>query len=60
MTVLIEKRKNDQFRHGSQVVIPVVPEESTCVVTLFRNWRLRTPSNFLEDYVFLDFPLTVA
>ena len=30
------------------------------VVRLFRNWHYRTPSKFPEDYVFLDFPLTVA
>ena len=30
------------------------------MVDLFRNWRHRTPCNFLEDYVFLAFPLTAA
>jgi hypothetical protein len=60
MVVFIEKRKNDQFRHGSQVVIPAVPEESTCVVDLFDTWHRRSPNNLPEDYVFLDFPLTAT
>ena len=60
MFIFIAKRKNDQFRHGSQVVIPAVPEESACVVRLFNMWHSRSPENLPEDFVFLDFPLTAA
>ena len=59
MVIHFEKRKNDQFREGSEVVIPSNEEKrSACVYRLLEYWRALSPAAGNNDYVFLDFPVT--
>jgi hypothetical protein len=55
MVISFEKRKNDQFREGSQVV---VPRRDNCLdlVALMEQWKDRSPTNKGKDSVFLNFP----
>ena len=52
-----EKRKNDQFREGSEVVIPGNEEKrAACVYRLFEFWRVLSPTAGNDDHVFSGFP----
>ena len=55
MVVSFEKRKNDQFREGSQVVVPS-REDALDLVSLMASWKARSPANSADDFVFLNFP----
>ena len=55
MVISFEKRKNDQFREGSQVVVPS-RDDCLDLVTLMEQWKDRSPANKGKDFVFLNFP----
>ena len=57
MVVSFERRKNDQFREGSQVVVPN-RDDALDLVTLMASWRQRSPAGKGDDFVFLNFPFT--
>ena len=58
VTLFFDKRKNDQFRDGSSVVIPRLPDSALDLPNLFLLWQDRSPAPRESDFVFLDFPLT--
>ena len=54
----LQETENDQFREGSEVVIPSNEEKrSACIYRLFEHWRALSPSAGDDNYVFLDFPM---
>ena len=55
MVVSFEKRKNDQFREGSKVVVPC-RDDALDLVSLMACWRERSPAGKSDDFVFLNFP----
>ena len=55
MVVSFESRKNDQFREGSQVVVPS-RDDALDLVSLMISWKQRSPANKGDDFVFLNFP----
>lgn len=55
MVVPFEKRKNDQFREGSHVVIPN-RDDALDLVALITSWKQRSLANKEDDFVFLNFP----
>ena len=57
MMVSFERRKNDQFREGTQVVVPS-RDDVLDLVTLMASWRQRSPASKSDDFVFLNFPFT--
>ena len=58
VALFFDKRKNDQFREGSSVVIPRVPDSALDLPGLFLQWQDRSPAPRDSDFVFLDFPFT--
>ena len=60
VTVFFDKRKNDQFREGSSVVIPRVTDAGLDLPNLFLQWKTRSPATGDDDFVFMDFPLTAS
>ena len=60
VTLFFDKRKNDQFREGSSVVIPRVTDAGLDLPNLFVQWKTRSPASGDDDFVFMDFPLTVS
>ena len=55
MVVSFEKRKNDRFQEGSQVVVPS-RDDALDLVSLMASWKARSPANNADDFVFLNFP----
>jgi hypothetical protein len=55
MVVSFEKRKNDQFREGSKVVVPC-RDDALDLVSLMASWKERSPAGKEDDFVFLNFP----
>ena len=52
VTLFFDKRKNDQFREGSNVAIPRVTDAGLDLPSLFLQWRDRSPTNGEDDFVF--------